>query len=275
MSKIKNKESDSKVNMSNLNNNNLNVNLSNVNISMAQTNQSFVIPSRPDLEENLIKIIITDDSIMIRNTMINLLKKVIGNKIVIKASNSIHKTNNNVSNIIEKANSNDVNQVQTNRKSSFFATNNIIGNKQQPNTTTNKSKNKNNQLYFNNNLMNLFNDIKENDSYSCVEIIECSDGIDTLKSVIEDQGKDLIKLIFTDENMEFMSGSDSANIIKKMIQDKKIKTIPIVSFTCFEDKDTKKRILDAGISIILSKPVSIGTLKETLKQFLGNSILIN
>jgi len=276
---------------------NLNINLSNLPSQLGapkeSVNQSNInildysmALSRRDLEENVIKIIITDDSIMIRTTMINLVKKILLNKIIIKSSQN----NNVITNvstvntpaivqspsgkypILSYFNNNEVKSINKNsyrdsrtqrdsnnsniltptenlkkerevaskdkieklenkeptRKNSHFLNistfntgnvNNTL-NKHHPMTSM-KAKGRSNQSIVNNVLMNIFNDSKDNDSYPVVEIIECSDGIETLKSVIEDQGKNQVKLIFTDENMEFMSGSDSARIISKMTKDKK------------------------------------------------------
>lgn len=349
-------------NFNNLNNqNNLNNLNSANNANLSQINNYSLAFSKVEIEDNIIKIIITDDSIMIRTTMINLLKKAVKNKIIIKSNSSnagnTGNTSNNVNNYFgtnftpsifspsnklavnypsnnnNSKNTNDMkfiparnytdtylsdnnnNSIKISNKNTKtedlssnlnnnLSQNNIISHKRKnsnmiefrnklapltnisnnlntqipnlPNLpNTSRSKNKNNQSIVNNTLMNVFNESKDNDTYPCIEILECSDGIETLKNVIEDQGKDLIKLIFTDENMEFMSGSESARIINKMIKDKKIKNIPIISFTCFEDKDTKKKILDSGVSVILSKPVSSGKLKDTLKQYIGPYVLIN
>ena len=56
------------------------------------------------------------------------------------------------------------------------------------------------------------------------EIIQCVDGIDMIKLVIEDQNVgNLIKCILTDENMKYINGSEAIQILKKLEKKNKIK----------------------------------------------------
>jgi signal transduction histidine kinase len=96
-------------------------------------------------------------------------------------------------------------------------------------------------------------------------IIEGSDGIDLLNIVRKDEsGK--IKCIFTDENMEFLNGSEAVKIIRKLEEINKIKSNYIVSVTAFDDKATKKNIHDSGVNSILSKPCSKTVISGILKN---------
>ena len=54
------------------------------------------------------------------------------------------------------------------------------------------------------------------------DIIKCHDGIDILNEVINDQKREqsLIDLIITDENMDFVNGTDAISLLRK-IEDKK------------------------------------------------------
>ena len=95
------------------------------------------------------------------------------------------------------------------------------------------------------------------------EVIEGRDGVDILNYVINDQiNKNLIKCIITDENMEYINGSEAIEILRKLEKLKKIKHLPIASITAFEDEFSKKKIKNAGADIIFSKPCSEKILKN-------------
>lgn len=100
------------------------------------------------------------------------------------------------------------------------------------------------------------------------DVIKGTDGIDILKSVMDDQCDNLIKIIFTDEHMEFMSGSDAVKILKKLEREGKVKPIDYFSVTCFEDEMTKGNILSAGISDVISKPASDSKIEHILRKFI-------
>jgi len=86
-------------------------------------------------------------------------------------------------------------------------------------------------------------------------IIEGSDGIDLLNIIRKDESG-RIKCIFTDENMEYLNGSEAVKIIRKLEQNNKIKSQHIVSITAFDDISTRQNIMSSGVNSILSKPCS-------------------
>ena len=89
------------------------------------------------------------------------------------------------------------------------------------------------------------------------EVIQCSDGIDLIKLVVEDQNHgNLIKCVFTDENMEYINGSEAIKILRILEKKNKIKTLKIFSITCHEDVDSVKMITESGADLVLSKPIS-------------------
>ena len=89
------------------------------------------------------------------------------------------------------------------------------------------------------------------------EVISACDGIEMLNIVRLDQSEgNLIKCIITDENMEYLNGSQSVKIIRELEKERKIKPIIIISSTCHEDVDTKNIIYEAGSQLILSKPLN-------------------
>ena len=46
------------------------------------------------------------------------------------------------------------------------------------------------------------------------EIIQCTDGMDILKFILDENIFDHIKIIITDENMEYLNGSEAIKIIR-------------------------------------------------------------
>ena len=86
-----------------------------------------------------------------------------------------------------------------------------------------------------------------------VDILEGSDGIELLYILINDKSHQ-IKYIFLDETMEYLNGSDTVRIIRKLEADDKIKNYKIVSLTAFDDTETKNYILNSGVNSIISKP---------------------
>lgn len=88
------------------------------------------------------------------------------------------------------------------------------------------------------------------------EIITCYDGMDILKIVCDEKFFDFIDLIITDENMEFINGSEAIKIIRIIEERKKSSKRMIVSLTCQEEPSILEHIKDSGADIILSKPLT-------------------
>jgi len=95
------------------------------------------------------------------------------------------------------------------------------------------------------------------------EIIECSDGIDLLE-IVKNDVSNKIKLIITDENMEYLNGSEAVRIIRNLEHRRKIPNYQIISMTAFDDTETKKRIVDSGVNMVLSKPCTKSDLSNIL-----------
>jgi len=103
------------------------------------------------------------------------------------------------------------------------------------------------------------------------EIIEGKDGVDIINYIIKDQQQNIsIKCVFSDENMEYINGSEAFEILKKLELKIKIKKIPLCSVTAYEDteklkgKNSKyKDVLDK----LLIKPCSEHDLLQFLQEF--------
>ena len=103
------------------------------------------------------------------------------------------------------------------------------------------------------NTVNLIRNVLSVLEINNIQIVELSDGIQLLNTIIMDKN-DQIVYIFTDENMEYLNGSEAVKIIRKLEQNHKINKYPIASITAFEDDETRKNILNSGVNFILSKP---------------------
>lgn len=104
-----------------------------------------------------------------------------------------------------------------------------------------------------------------------MEIIEGKDGVDIINYVIKDQEQNnLIKCVFSDENMEYINGSEAFEILKNLESKNKIKQIPLCSVTAYEDterlyaKNSKYKVI---FDKILIKPCSQQELLKFLQEF--------
>jgi CheY-like chemotaxis protein len=89
------------------------------------------------------------------------------------------------------------------------------------------------------------------------EIVEGSDGIDILNTIKQDQKlSNDIKLIMSDENMEYMSGTKAFSILRDLEREKKINTVIKVSLTAFCDPSTIDDIKNSGANFVFNKPLS-------------------
>lgn len=110
--------------------------------------------------------------------------------------------------------------------------------------------------------------LKERNILGNYTIIEGCDGVDILNEVIKDQtNNNLLTAILTDENMEFLNGSDAIKYLKIFESKNKIRKIPIASITAFVDDYTLKMINAAGADRIISKPCEKKNLIEFLETF--------
>jgi CheY-like chemotaxis protein len=104
-----------------------------------------------------------------------------------------------------------------------------------------------------------------------IEIIEGKDGVDIINLVIKDQeNNNLIKCVFSDENMEYINGSEAFEILKNLESKNKIKKIPLCSVTAHEDTENlnaKSSKYKAIFDKILLKPCSQHDLLKFLREF--------
>ena len=92
-----------------------------------------------------------------------------------------------------------------------------------------------------------------------------------MKLVIDGKIGRKIKAIFIDENMEYLNGSESVSIIRRLQKNDKINKFSIASVTSFEDLQTKDFIKNSGMDVVFSKPIK----KSELIDFLDKYNILN
>lgn len=109
--------------------------------------------------------------------------------------------------------------------------------------------------------LKLFRDLLEANGYDTVETKEGLNALDLCKREMPD-------LILMDIQLPEISGLD---VTRKIKAEADICDIPIIAVTAFAMKDDEEKILRAGCEAYISKPISIASFLETVKQFLDRS----
>lgn len=119
----------------------------------------------------------------------------------------------------------------------------------------------------------LINDVNKNIVEICfkklnidIEIILCYDGIDLVRNALNENINYNIKMIITDENMEFLNGSDAVEFLRKLESKFYLRKIPCISVTSHEDKVIIDNILSSGMNFVLSKPLTVSALFDILRH---------
>jgi len=108
--------------------------------------------------------------------------------------------------------------------------------------------------------------LKKRNILKYFQVIEGIDGVDILYHIINDQAQNnLIKCVITDENMEYINGSQAIKIIKELETQLKIKPIALASITAYSDEFMKDQT--GGIDCFLPKPCSEKHLLKFFEDF--------
>lgn len=115
-------------------------------------------------------------------------------------------------------------------------------------------------------LARLLTTVIDNTKY---EIIQGEDGIDIIKLLAYDFANDkIIKLVFTDENMDVLNGSEAIKLAKKLEISNKINKTSFISLTAFTDEGTINNILSSGADKVIAKPCKKKDLEIIIKEYL-------
>jgi two-component system cell cycle response regulator DivK len=106
--------------------------------------------------------------------------------------------------------------------------------------------------------MKLFNDLLEAHGY---ETLQTKDGFKALELAREHTPD----LILMDIQLPEVSGLE---VTKWLKDDEVLSAIPVVAVTAFAMKGDEERIREGGCEAYLSKPITVTTFIETVRQFL-------
>ncbi len=98
-----------------------------------------------------------------------------------------------------------------------------------------------------------------------INIIEAEDGVETIYLVYKAATQGVkISLIFSDENMNFMTGSQSSQIVLDITTKKCIGDIPFYLLTAYDNAYVNRLNL-YGVMKILDKPISKNKMTDIIK----------
>ncbi len=97
-----------------------------------------------------------------------------------------------------------------------------------------------------------------------------------IKAVLTQSGKESIErfksekfdMIFMDQNMPNMQGTEAISLIRKIENKNKTKAIPILGLTGNADKKTKEKMLSGGANEVLTKPIHIKDIIDIVIKYL-------
>jgi two-component system cell cycle response regulator DivK len=109
--------------------------------------------------------------------------------------------------------------------------------------------------------MKLFNDLLRANGYGTMTMRNGYEALDALKESRPD-------LIIMDIQLPEISGLEVTRRIK---QDDALRDIPVIAVTAFAMKGDEERIRQGGCEGYLSKPISVSTFIQTVKEFVGEA----
>ena len=107
--------------------------------------------------------------------------------------------------------------------------------------------------------MKLFHDLLDAHGY---DTLQTRNGMEALK-LAKDNKPDLILM---DIQLPEVSGLE---VTKWLKDDEELRAIPVIAVTAFAMKGDEERIREGGCEAYISKPISVATFIETVRQFIG------
>ena len=109
--------------------------------------------------------------------------------------------------------------------------------------------------------MKLFHDLLEAHGY---QTLQTRNGMEALQ-LARDNRPDLILM---DIQLPEVSGLE---VTKWLKEDDGLRAIPVVAVTAFAMKGDEERIREGGCEAYISKPISVATFLDTVRQFIGDA----
>ncbi len=95
--------------------------------------------------------------------------------------------------------------------------------------------------------------------------------MDILKYIMDQKTFDRVCIIFTDENMEYLNGSEAIRMIRTIEKRKNKLRKFIISLTCHEDIGIINFIKDSGTDTVLKKPLTKNMLKQIFDELINST----
>jgi len=108
--------------------------------------------------------------------------------------------------------------------------------------------------------MKLFHDLLDAHGYQTLQTRNGMEALDLAREHHPD-------LILMDIQLPEVSGLE---VTKWLKDDENLRTIPIVAVTAFAMKGDEERIREGGCEAYISKPISVATFMETIRQYAGD-----
>lgn len=109
--------------------------------------------------------------------------------------------------------------------------------------------------------MKLFHDLLEAHGYDTLQTRDGMEGLELARQHLPD-------LILMDIQLPEVSGLE---VTKWLKEDDQLRDIPVVAVTAFAMKGDEERIREGGCEAYISKPISVATFLETIRQFIGEA----
>src|SRR4030095_361651 len=109
--------------------------------------------------------------------------------------------------------------------------------------------------------MKLFRDLIEASGYETVRTRNGLEALDLARAHHPD-------LILMDIQLPEVSGLE---VTKWLKEDDELRKIPVIAVTAFAMKGDEERIREGGCEAYISKPISVSTFLDTIRQFIGEA----
>ena len=93
------------------------------------------------------------------------------------------------------------------------------------------------------------------------EVVIATNGLEGIEAAKKQQ----VDLIIMDIKMPKMDGYEATRRIRRL---KKYKSIPIIALTSYAMREDKERVMKAGCTVYMSKPITPEIFTEEIKKFL-------
>lgn len=113
--------------------------------------------------------------------------------------------------------------------------------------------------------------LKENQELDLYEILLVTDGYDIIKNFLNDEIREKVQFLITDENMDFLNGSESIKFIRNYERLKNSKKITLISLSGNEDGRMKEYLIKCGADNVLNKPLTKNNVRQIFQEVKKNN----